>query len=148
MAMLSATAVFRDIAPGYPIRPPTEKELSMPVSKEVKATRDFEAGLLRCYQVASLPGQPCAQGLAPCAGPRGAAGVLRLEPSGSLLKQLHVPERTIASSSRAHACHSASTYSMVHTRPSPIAREPGLLTMSGTCEWQACIRQARCSASR
>lgn len=54
MAMLSATAVFRDIAPGYPIRPPTEKELSMPVSKEIKATRDFEAGLLRSYQVRTL----------------------------------------------------------------------------------------------
>ena len=58
MAMLSATAVFRDVAPGYPIRPPTDKELGMPVSKDVKATRDFEAGLLRCYQVACCAQQP------------------------------------------------------------------------------------------
>ena len=54
MAMLSAAAVFRDIAPGYPVRPPTDKELGMAVSKEVKATRDFEAGLLRSYQAGSL----------------------------------------------------------------------------------------------
>ena len=48
--MLSLVAVFRDILPGYRIRPPTEKELTMPVSKEVKKTRDYEATLLRSYQ--------------------------------------------------------------------------------------------------
>ncbi|EFJ11960.1 hypothetical protein SELMODRAFT_125068, partial [Selaginella moellendorffii] len=49
-AMLSLMAIFRDILPGYRIRPPTEKELEMKVSKEVKQTRDYEATLLKCYQ--------------------------------------------------------------------------------------------------
>lgn len=51
LAMLSLLAVFRDILPGYRIRLPTEKELAMPVSKDVKRTRDYEASLLRLYQV-------------------------------------------------------------------------------------------------
>ncbi|KAK9813219.1 hypothetical protein WJX72_010918 [[Myrmecia] bisecta] len=50
LAILSLLAVFRDILPGYRIRPPTQKELDMPVSKEVKRTRDYEALLLRSYQ--------------------------------------------------------------------------------------------------
>jgi nucleolar complex protein 3 len=49
--MLSAAAVFRDILPGYRIRLPTDKELSMPVSKDVKKLRDYESALLRSYQV-------------------------------------------------------------------------------------------------
>ena len=49
--MLSLAAVFKDILPGYRIRPPTEKELSMPVSKEVKKLQDHESSLLRAYQV-------------------------------------------------------------------------------------------------
>ena len=53
LALLSLLAVFRDILPGYRIRLPTEKELAMPVSKDVKRTRDYEASLLRLYQVAS-----------------------------------------------------------------------------------------------
>ena len=53
LAMLSLAAVFKDILPGYKIRPPTEKELAMPVSKEVKKLRDHESGLLRAYQASS-----------------------------------------------------------------------------------------------
>ena len=49
--MLSLLAVFKDVLPGYRIRLPTEKELAMPVSKDVKRTRDYEATLLRLYQV-------------------------------------------------------------------------------------------------
>ena len=49
--MLSLAAVFRDILPGYRVRLPTEKELAMPVSKEVKKVRDYESALLRAYQV-------------------------------------------------------------------------------------------------
>ena len=49
--MLSLAAVFKDILPGYKIRAPTEKELAMAVSKEVKKLRDHESGLLRAYQV-------------------------------------------------------------------------------------------------
>lgn len=50
MAMLSLLAVFKDIVPGYRIRLPTQKELEMQVSKEVKKLRDFETKLLKCYQ--------------------------------------------------------------------------------------------------
>ncbi len=49
--MLSLAAVFKDILPGYHVRLPTEKELAMPVSKEVKKVRDYEGALLRSYQV-------------------------------------------------------------------------------------------------
>jgi Nucleolar complex-associated protein len=51
LSMLSLLAVFKDVLPGYRIRLPTEKELAMPVSKDVKRTRDYEATLLRLYQV-------------------------------------------------------------------------------------------------
>ncbi|KAG6554448.1 hypothetical protein Mapa_003826 [Marchantia paleacea] len=50
LAMLSLMTVFKDLIPGYRIRPPTEKELEMVVSKEVKRVRDFESALLRHYQ--------------------------------------------------------------------------------------------------
>ncbi|XP_057818139.2 nucleolar complex-associated protein 3 isoform X2 [Cryptomeria japonica] len=50
LATLSALAVFKDIVPGYRVRLPTEKELQMKVSKEVKKVRDFESTLLRFYQ--------------------------------------------------------------------------------------------------
>eukprot|EP00884_Botryococcus_braunii_P002153 jgi/Botrbrau1/11939/Bobra.341_1s0006.1 len=49
-AMLSLLAVFRDIIPGYRIRPPTEKELAMPVSKEIKKLQEFESAMLASYQ--------------------------------------------------------------------------------------------------
>ena len=50
LAALSMALVFRDICPGYRIRPPTEKELTMKVSKEVMKTRAFESGLLTYYK--------------------------------------------------------------------------------------------------
>ncbi|KAL0026860.1 hypothetical protein WJX77_007364 [Trebouxia sp. C0004] len=50
LAMLSLLAVFKDILPGYRIRLPTEKELEVPVSKEVKQTWDYESMQLRFYQ--------------------------------------------------------------------------------------------------
>ena len=52
--MLSLLAVFKDILPGYRIRLPTEKELEVPVSKEVKQTRDYENMQLRFYQVGAF----------------------------------------------------------------------------------------------
>lgn len=51
LAQLSLLAVLRDIMPGYRIRLPSEKELSMPVSKDVRKVRDYESTLLRLYQV-------------------------------------------------------------------------------------------------
>lgn len=57
LAMLSLAAVFKDILPGYRIRAPTEKELAMPVSKDVKRLRDHESALLRAYQ-AGCPQPP------------------------------------------------------------------------------------------
>ena len=51
LAQLSLLAVMRDIVPGYRVRLPTEKELAVPVSKDVQRVRDYESTLLRLYQV-------------------------------------------------------------------------------------------------
>jgi len=50
LAALSLALVFRDVCPGYRIRPLTDKEKSMKVSKDVMKTRNFEAGLLVHYK--------------------------------------------------------------------------------------------------
>ncbi|KAK8545849.1 hypothetical protein V6N13_067111 [Hibiscus sabdariffa] len=50
LGLLSLLAVFKDIIPGYRIRLPTEKELEMKVSKEVKKTRFCESTLLSAYK--------------------------------------------------------------------------------------------------
>ncbi|GLI63195.1 hypothetical protein VaNZ11_006093 [Volvox africanus] len=50
LALLSLFAVFKDILPGYRIRPPTEKELEVKVSKEVAKLREYEQALLKSYQ--------------------------------------------------------------------------------------------------
>ncbi|KAK9275353.1 hypothetical protein L1049_022617 [Liquidambar formosana] len=50
LGMLSLLAVFKDIIPGYRIRLPTEKELEMTVSKDVKKMRYYEATLLSSYK--------------------------------------------------------------------------------------------------
>ncbi|KAF3784925.1 Nucleolar complex protein [Nymphaea thermarum] len=49
LGLLSLLAVFKDIIPGYHIRLPTEKELQMVVSKEVKRMRYYESMLLNSY---------------------------------------------------------------------------------------------------
>eukprot|EP00963_Diacronema_lutheri_P007614 scaffold659_cov318-Pavlova_lutheri.AAC.15 len=49
VAEVSLLAIFKDVCPGYRIRLPTEKELAVEVSKEVKKVRDFEATLLKHY---------------------------------------------------------------------------------------------------
>ncbi|KAF3438255.1 hypothetical protein FNV43_RR21016 [Rhamnella rubrinervis] len=51
LGLLSLLAVFKDIIPGYRIRLPTEKELEMKVSKDVKKLRYFESTLLSSYKV-------------------------------------------------------------------------------------------------
>ncbi|KAI3982944.1 hypothetical protein MKX01_010427 [Papaver californicum] len=51
LGLLSLLAVFKDIIPGYRIRLPTEKELEMNVSKEVKKMRFYESTLLTSYKV-------------------------------------------------------------------------------------------------
>ena len=51
LAMLSLLAVFKDVLPGYRIRLPTETELAMPVSTDVKKLREYEGLQLRTYQV-------------------------------------------------------------------------------------------------
>ncbi|KAG7590682.1 CCAAT-binding factor [Arabidopsis suecica] len=50
LGLLSLLAVFKDIIPGYRIRLPTEKELEMKISKEVKKTRFYESTLLKAYK--------------------------------------------------------------------------------------------------
>ncbi|KAI4302238.1 hypothetical protein MLD38_038012 [Melastoma candidum] len=51
LGLLSLLAVFKDIIPGYRIRLPTEKELEMKVSKDVKKMRFYESTLLSAYKV-------------------------------------------------------------------------------------------------
>ena len=51
--MVSLAAVFKDILPGYRIRPPTDKEKAMSVSKEVRKLREHESSLLSQYQVST-----------------------------------------------------------------------------------------------
>ena len=48
--MLSQLAVFKDIIPGYRIRPLTDKEKAEKVSQIVQRARDFEQGLVSVYQ--------------------------------------------------------------------------------------------------
>jgi len=50
MALLSSAAVLRDIVPAYRIRPLTDKELKMQVSKEVGLLREYERKLLAAYE--------------------------------------------------------------------------------------------------
>ncbi|KAL5977039.1 hypothetical protein ACLOJK_021377 [Asimina triloba] len=51
LGLLSLLAIFKDIIPGYRIRLPSEKELEMTVSKEVKKIRYYESTLLHSYKV-------------------------------------------------------------------------------------------------
>ncbi|KAG0209554.1 hypothetical protein BGX28_010252 [Mortierella sp. GBA30] len=50
LALLTQLAVYKDILPGYRIRPLSEKEQSVTVSKEVAKLRDYEQSLLQNYQ--------------------------------------------------------------------------------------------------
>lgn len=50
LALLSLLAIFQDILPSYRIRLPTEAEMNVRVSKDVKATWDYERKLLQAYQ--------------------------------------------------------------------------------------------------
>ncbi|XP_048132360.1 nucleolar complex-associated protein 3-like isoform X2 [Rhodamnia argentea] len=50
LGLLSLLSVFKDIIPGYRIRLPTEKELEMKVSKDVKKMRYYESTLLSAYK--------------------------------------------------------------------------------------------------
>ena len=50
LAILSLMAIFKDIAPGYRIRKLTDKERTEKVSQMVGQTREWEQGLVSCYQ--------------------------------------------------------------------------------------------------
>lgn len=50
LAIISQLAVFKDIIPGYKIRPLTDKEKAEKVSQMVARTRDWEQGLVGIYQ--------------------------------------------------------------------------------------------------
>ncbi|RVW89587.1 Nucleolar complex protein 3-like [Vitis vinifera] len=58
LALLSLLAVFKDIIPGYRIRLPTEKELEMTVSKEVKKKRPHFSILFIAVSVLLLDAVP------------------------------------------------------------------------------------------
>ncbi|XP_065626114.1 nucleolar complex-associated protein 3-like [Quercus suber] len=51
LGVLSMLAVFKDIIKRYRIRLPTEKDLEMKVSKDVKKMRFYESTLLSAYKV-------------------------------------------------------------------------------------------------
>jgi nucleolar complex protein 3 len=50
LATLSQLAVFKDVIPGYRIRPLSDKEKSEKVSQAVSRTREWEQGLVGVYQ--------------------------------------------------------------------------------------------------
>ncbi|PPJ54023.1 hypothetical protein CBER1_02983 [Cercospora berteroae] len=50
LALATQLAVFKDIIPGYRIRPMSEKDLMGKLSKDVKKLRSFEQGLLSGYK--------------------------------------------------------------------------------------------------
>ncbi|KAG9001125.1 hypothetical protein FRB94_004923 [Tulasnella sp. JGI-2019a] len=50
LALLSELAVFKDVAPGYRIRPLTDVEKAAKVTKDVLRQRDYEESLLALYQ--------------------------------------------------------------------------------------------------
>ncbi|KAI8377706.1 nucleolar complex-associated protein-domain-containing protein [Radiomyces spectabilis] len=51
LALLTQLAVYKDVIPGYRIRPLTEKEEGVQVSKDVKKLREYEKTLLRNYEL-------------------------------------------------------------------------------------------------
>lgn len=50
LAILSLLAIYQDILPSYRIRLPTESEMAVRVSKEIKQQWDYERKLLQSYQ--------------------------------------------------------------------------------------------------
>ncbi|KAI9257636.1 nucleolar complex-associated protein-domain-containing protein [Sporodiniella umbellata] len=50
LSLLTQLAVYKDILPGYRIRPLTEEEQSQKVSKDVKKLREYEKALLQNYE--------------------------------------------------------------------------------------------------
>ena len=51
LAIMSLATVFKDIIPGYRIRELSEKEKTAVVSAAVKQSRDYDASLIRNYQM-------------------------------------------------------------------------------------------------
>lgn len=50
LALLSIVSALVDLMPAYRIRPPTDKEMAMQVSREVELLRQFEKTLLQAYE--------------------------------------------------------------------------------------------------
>ena len=50
LALATQVAVYKDVIPGYRIRPPRELDMTGKVSKEVRRLRSFEQGLVSSYQ--------------------------------------------------------------------------------------------------
>ncbi|PHH80167.1 hypothetical protein CDD82_1937 [Ophiocordyceps australis] len=50
LALMAQMAVFKDIIPGYRIRPQTEEATKDKLSKEVRCTRQYEQSLVSAYQ--------------------------------------------------------------------------------------------------
>jgi len=65
LAMVTQLAVYKDIIPGYRIRPVSEEELKQKLSKDVRKLRNFEQGLVRGYQEYVQDLRKTAKGSAP-----------------------------------------------------------------------------------
>lgn len=50
LALASQGAIYKDVIPGYRIRPLSEEDMSTKISKEVRKLRDFEQSLLSGYR--------------------------------------------------------------------------------------------------
>lgn len=50
LALAAQAAIYRDVIPGYRIRPISDEEMSGKVSKEVRKLRNFEQGLVNGYK--------------------------------------------------------------------------------------------------
>ena len=51
LALAALMAVYKDVIPGFRIRPLSDDELKVKVSKDVKKLRSFEQGLVSGYQL-------------------------------------------------------------------------------------------------
>lgn len=51
LALAALMSVYKDVIPGFRIRPLSDEELKIKVSKDVKKLRNFEQGLVTGYQI-------------------------------------------------------------------------------------------------
>lgn len=129
LAMLSLLAVFKDILPGYRIRLPTDKELEIAVSKEVKQTRDFESMQLRLYQVRDSFATH-----SHCCNERLHVQYFRRSPASLCCwRNAREPLAEMVSEAVLYICAISCTCACLTSQPSPCSQEPA---PDGSCHMQ------------